>query len=54
MLTQYKNIDQIRQSIQSVSAERVSNQKLQYSEFDINERVYFNSDITTQDDQTKI
>ena len=54
MLTQYKNIDQIRQSIQSVSAERISNQKLQYSEFDINERVYFNSDITTQDDQTKI
>ena len=46
MLTQYKNIEQIQTATTPVSAERISNRKLQHTSVDANEPVYFNADIT--------
>lgn len=46
MLTQYKNIEQIQTATTPVSAERISNRKLQHTNVDANEPVYFNADIT--------
>ena len=54
MLTQYKNIDQIKNTVRSISGERISNRKLQFASYDINESVYFNTDITTQTDASRI
>jgi hypothetical protein len=54
MLTQYKNIDQIQTAPASVSAERIDNKKLQFVSYDVNKSIYFNTDITTQTDASRI
>ena len=46
MLTQYKNIEQIQTATTPISAERISNRKLQHTSVNANEPVYFNADIT--------
>jgi len=48
MLTQYKNTQQIQNSVGSISAERISNRKTQFASYDINEQIRFNSEITKQ------
>ena len=50
MLTQYKNIDEIKNAVRSLSGERIANRKLQFASYDINETVRLNTDITTQTD----
>ncbi len=54
MLTQYKNIDEILSSNTSVSAERLSNRTRDFVSYDGNKLVYFNTDITTQSDLSRI
>ena len=54
MLTQYKNIDEIKNAVRSLSGERIANRKLQFASYDINESVRFNTDITTQTDASRI
>ncbi len=54
MLTQYKNIDEIKNAVRSLSGERIANRKLQFASYDINETVRFNTDITTQTDASRI
>jgi hypothetical protein len=54
MLTQYKNINEIRNAVRSITGERISNRKLQFASYDIDESVYFNTEITTQTDASRI
>ena len=54
MLTQYKNIEQIQNSVASVSAERISNRKTQFASYDINEQIKFDSEIPKQGKQSSI
>ena len=54
MLTQYKNIDEIKNAVRSLSGERIANRKLQFASYDINETVRLNTDITTQTDASRI
>jgi hypothetical protein len=54
MLNQYKNIDQIQVAATSVSAERIEDRKLQFASYDANESVYFNTEITTQTDDSRL
>jgi len=46
MLAQYKNIEQIQTATESVSAERIAEIKRQFVNYDANESVYFNTEIT--------
>jgi hypothetical protein len=54
MLTQYKNIDQIKIASGSISAERLSRSKTDFLSFDAEESVYFNTDITKQNEIQRI
>ena len=54
MLTQYKNIDQIKTASGSISAERFSRSKTDFLSFDAEESIYFNTDITKQNELQRI
>jgi hypothetical protein len=54
MLTQYKNIDQIKAASGSISAERFSRSTTNFLSFDAEESVYFNTDITKQNELQRI
>jgi hypothetical protein len=54
MLTQYKNIDQIQNAAASVSGVRLSDKKTQFASYNINESIFFNTEITTQNVDSRI
>lgn len=54
MLTQYKNIDQIKLASGSISAERFSRSKTDFLSFDAEEFIYFNTDIVKQNEMQRV
>jgi hypothetical protein len=54
MLTQYKNIDQIKSATKSISGERIVRTKSEFATYDLVEPVYLNTDIVNVSDDTKI
>ena len=54
MLIQYKNIDQIQNAAASISGDRISNRKTQFANFNINESIFFNTEITSQTTDSSI
>jgi hypothetical protein len=54
MLTQYKNIKQIQLASGSISAERLSKNKTEFISFDADESVYYNVDILSRTNNSRI
>ena len=54
MLTQYKNITQIKQSTKSLSGERIDRSKTEFASYDANESIYSNKDILNVTDDHRI
>jgi len=54
MLTQYKNIDQIRLATKSVSGERIDRSRTEFASYDANESTFFNRDIINVTNDNRI
>ena len=54
MLTQYKNISQIKQATTSLSGERIDRSKTDFVSYDANESIYSNKDIINVTDDNRI
>ena len=54
MLTQYKNINQIKSAKKSISADRIDRSKAEFLSYDIQESVYSNTSIVNGSDASKI
>jgi hypothetical protein len=54
MLTQYKNINQIKSAKKSISADRIDRSKAEFLSYDIQESVYSNTSIVNGSDSSKI
>jgi len=54
MLTQYKNINQIKSAKKSISADRIDRSKAEFLSYDIQESVYSNTNIVNGSESAKI
>ena len=54
MLTQYKNINEIKSATKSISGERIDRTKTEFISYDANESVYSNKDIVNVTDDNRI
>jgi hypothetical protein len=54
MLNQYKNINEIKSTKQSISGERIDRSKTEFVSYDSNDATYFNDDIINVTDDSRV
>jgi hypothetical protein len=54
MLNQYKNINEIKSTKQSISGERIDRSKTEFVSYDANDATYFNDDIINVTDDSRV